>query len=472
MSPRAPQSVVSSPRAQASTASTASTVRSPERAPLAQHYGFKPGTYMIGQFGTTAEARASMVPNDNPGPGAYDPAVTALGHPRGMSPRVGSLEVVHHSDTSWGSDPIPSNRVAAVRDRTPAPGVHGAEVPSDGSILTKLIRRWPNRVESSAFGRNAEPTPSAVVRSAGPGVGAYEPEHGTLFATNSLGGGHGGRGTSPFVPEARRAVGSRKRIASDTKATSSFASTSSREPTKVGTVSPGPTAYTLPAYFDVLAAKTARKVALRGTRNARESSRGFDTSEERMRRLPLDGSTDADNPSPAAHAVPRPSQAPITSHHRPRTSPQESGQGFLSSALRMPPSGGAVVIGHMPTPGPGRYATDQVARTGMAKASAMGYPSFNTMQSLGGYVKPGVHAADMARRRRLAQEQAMHLRSPTMQQPVRAVHSRDAPQGHEVVAYLASGGGGAPGTSLQRQALMRLLREAAAAADSEGAVSV
>ena len=80
MSPRAPQSVASSPRAQASTASTASTVRSPERAPLAQHYGFKPGTYMIGQFGTTAEARASMVPNDNPGPGAYDPAVTALGH--------------------------------------------------------------------------------------------------------------------------------------------------------------------------------------------------------------------------------------------------------------------------------------------------------------------------------------------------------------------------------------------------------
>ena len=132
MSPRAPQSVVSSPRAQAS---TASTVRSPERAPLAQHYGFKPGTYMIGQFGTTAEARASMVPNDNPGPGAYDPAVTALGHPRGMSPRVGSLDVVHHSDTSWGSDPIPSNRVAAVRDRTPAPGVHGAEVPSDGTIL-------------------------------------------------------------------------------------------------------------------------------------------------------------------------------------------------------------------------------------------------------------------------------------------------------------------------------------------------
>ena len=144
-----------------------------------------------------------MVPNDNPGPGAYDPAVTVLGHPRGMSPRVGSLEVVHHSDTSWGSDPIPSNRVAAVRDRTPAPGVHGAEVPSDGSILTKLIRRWPNRVESSAFGRNAEPTPSAVAPSAGPGVGAYEPEHGTLFATNSLGGGHGGRGTSPFVPEAR-----------------------------------------------------------------------------------------------------------------------------------------------------------------------------------------------------------------------------------------------------------------------------
>ena len=53
----------------------------------------------------------------------------------------------------------------------------------------------------------------------------------------------------------------------------------------------------------------------------------------------------------------------------------------------------------------------------------------------------------------------MHLRSPTMQQPVRAVHSRDAPQGHEVVAYLASGGGGAPGTSLQRQALMRLLTQ-------------
>ena len=221
--------------------STASTKRSPERStPLAQDYGFKPGTYMIGQFGTTAEARATFVPNTNPGPGTYDPTVTALGHPRGLSPRVGSLEVVHHSDTSWGSDPIPSDRVAAGRDRTPAPGAHGTEVPSDGSMLTQLLRRWPGRVESSAFGSNAVAAvkSSAVAPYRGPAVGEYDPEHGTLFATNSLGGG--GRGSSPFVAEARRAVGSRKRIASDTKETSSFASTSSRQPAKVGIVTPDP----------------------------------------------------------------------------------------------------------------------------------------------------------------------------------------------------------------------------------------
>ena len=237
MSPRAAQS--GPPRARTS---TASPERSPERTPLPQNYGFKPGTYMIGQFGTTAEARATFNPNDNPGPGTYDPTVMADGRPRGLSPRVGSLEVVHHSDTSWGSDPIPSDRVAAVRDRTPAPGAHGAEVPSDGSMLTKLLRRWPNRVESSVFGRNAVAAvkSSAVAPYRGPGVGEYDPEHGTFFATNSLGGGHGGSPSCPFVPEARRAVGSRKRIASDTKETSAFASTSSREPAKVGIVRPSP----------------------------------------------------------------------------------------------------------------------------------------------------------------------------------------------------------------------------------------
>ena len=172
-------------------------------------------------------------------------------------------------------------------------------------------------------------------------------------------------------------------------------------------MSPGPTAYTLPAYFDVASAKTAREVALRGSL----TSRGFDSSERRGRRLLHDGSTDAANPSPVAHDVPRPSQVPITSHRRPRTSPQESGQGFLSSALRMPPSGGPVVIGHMSTPGPGRYATHHVARSGMARASAMGYPSYNAMQSLGGYVKTGGHASDEARRRRLAREQVLHLLS-------------------------------------------------------------
>ena len=75
------------------------------------------------------------------------------------------------------------------------------------------------------------------------------------------------------------------------------------------------------------------------------------------------------------------------------------------------------------------------------------------------------HAGDDARRRRLAHEQRLHMRSPTMQQPTRAVHNRDAASGHAVVAYLASGGAGAPGTTLHRQALMRLLREAAAAAE-------
>ena len=58
-----------------------------------------------------------------------------------------------------------------------------------------------------------------------------------------------------------------------------------------------------------------------------------------------------------------------------------------------------------------------------------------------------------------------HASSPAMQQPTRAAHGHDAAPGHVVVAYLASGDAGAPGTTLHRQALMRLLREAVVAAE-------
>ena len=106
----------------------------------------------------------------------------------------------------------------------------------------------------------------------------------------------------------------------------------------------------------------------------------------------------------------------------------------------------------MTTPGPGRYATHEL------QTGTTGYPSFNATL--------GPHAGDAARRRRLAREQLHAVRSPQMRQPTRGVH-RDIAQGEDVVAYLATGAAGAAGTRLHKQTLMRLLREAAAAADAE-----
>ena len=254
-------------------------VRSPERTPLPQHYGFKPGTYMIGQFGTTAEARATFLPDENPGPGAYD-AVTLS-------------EVAHHCDSSWGTEPL-SYRVP-VRDRTPAPGAHGTEVPSEGGMLTQLLRRWPGRAESSVFGTNAERCFDQP-QSEGPAGGEYDPVPATSFATNSLGGGRGG--ASPFAAEARRAVGSRKRISSDLKQSAAFASRSSRQPAAAGTASPGPTAYSPNGHFAAERRRLDREEALRrpacrptaggagvgaGASAPSHTSRGFESSEQRFR---------------------------------------------------------------------------------------------------------------------------------------------------------------------------------------------
>ena len=65
----------------------------PERTPLAQHYGFSPGTYIIQSFGSTEQrsTRTAQVDPANPSPAHYNPKLQTRG-------------VVHHSDTSWGSE--------------------------------------------------------------------------------------------------------------------------------------------------------------------------------------------------------------------------------------------------------------------------------------------------------------------------------------------------------------------------------
>lgn len=413
----------------------------PERTPLAQHYGFSPGQPIIQSFATTAP-RFQQLPLDgstdraNPGPGAYSPVITL------------KQKRVQRSDTSWGSEVAVGDRKQPLKERTPAPGVHGAEVPCDGGMLTQLLRKWPGRAESSSFGTNA-PQRWDYTKSDTPGAGAYDVAASALFASNSLGGVAAG-GASPYVPEARRALGSRKRISSDTKETASFASSSQRKPLDDSTaVSPGPAGYTLTDDFTTNRRQALRETALRKpARGSPAPTRAFASSERRFTRLPLDGQPEPANPGPGSHAVkryggePKPYfQRAETSPHVPRTSHVPTG--FNTSAERAMSDG--VPIGHMSSPGPGRYAVHEMRRHTLIE------PSFNSTMP---------HAADKERARRLAAEHAKHRSSAAGKQPMRIVHNQ-APSGQDVIAYLATGEAGAAGTKMHRQTLMRLLREAA-----------
>ena len=415
----------------------------PQRTPLAQHYGFAPGQPIIQTFATT-QPRFQKLPMDgttdraNPGPGAYSPVITL------------KQKRVQRSDTSWGSEAAVGDRKQPLNERTPAPGVHGAEVPCDGGILTQLLRKWPGRAESSSFGTNA-PQRWDYTKSETPGAGAYDVASSALFTTNSLGGVVAG-GASPYVPEARRALGSRKRISSDTKESASFASSSERKPLDDSTaVGPGPAGYSLEDDFTMKRRQALKETALRKPAKAtgRSPAWAFATSERRFTRLPFDGQPEGFTPGPGAHTVKRYGGEPKpcfqrpgeTSPHVPKTSHVSTG--FNSSAERTMSDG--VPIGQMSSPGPGRYAIHEMRRHSLIE------PGFNATMP---------HAADKERARRLAAEHARHRTSAEGRQPMRVVHNQ-APSGQDVIAYLATGEAGAAGTKMHRQTLLRLLREAA-----------
>lgn len=170
---------------------------------LAQTLNFKPGTSLIGNFGST-DARfkpAANLIHDYPGPGAYMP----------LSTQVQSAS----SRWSWGTGA--GHTLPPAGGPSPGPGNYGTEQHPDG-ILTTLRRRWPGVASKSAFGSNEERPLNKSDANGLPGPGKYNTDEASYFVSGQTGA------RSPFVAQARARTGSRLQRDIDLKTGSVFSS--------------------------------------------------------------------------------------------------------------------------------------------------------------------------------------------------------------------------------------------------------
>jgi len=128
----------------------------PRAQPLAQDYGLKPGSCLIGNFGSTERrfVGPSSQPLQRQGPG---PAGSS--GPAAPAPQYGAAQRRH-----WGTEPRALNKAIP---HSPGPGEYG------GSAVDERKRSWPNAPGSSAFSSNAERSVSLPANT-NPGPGAYE----------------------------------------------------------------------------------------------------------------------------------------------------------------------------------------------------------------------------------------------------------------------------------------------------------
>ncbi|EOD28424.1 hypothetical protein EMIHUDRAFT_204288 [Emiliania huxleyi CCMP1516] len=127
---------------------------------LPQHYGFPPGTSMLGQFGTTAprfsaDASAAAVP----GPGAYSPPSHLLAS---HAPR-------------FGSNARDRRKAAQPRDWQGNP-VHAPETPPGPGAYETASGAAPRRYgRNVAFGSSFDLLGSRTAPTRSPGPGSYRP---------------------------------------------------------------------------------------------------------------------------------------------------------------------------------------------------------------------------------------------------------------------------------------------------------
>ena len=288
---------------------------------LPQHYGFNPGTSLIGRFGST-EARFSKLPYgadpENPGPGSHNPR-HELGGPK----------------WGWGSQKATHQLPISLDSRTPGPGAYGKEQhPSYGGMSSELEKQWPGRKGASAFGSNASRTPLRSSSSLDvPGPGRYNSADSSHFTSGRT---CSNASNNPWVGQSRILTGSRLRRDMDRKESFVFSSKITMQTTQVSD-GPGPGHYA-PLGDSIDARTQTRKrnllqVAARTSDGLPPTS--FDSTAPRFTRDPMSGAPEVDNPGPGAHSVSRWSgEQPSSRRPRSQVVVAAGRCGFLSGSTR------------------------------------------------------------------------------------------------------------------------------------------
>ena len=304
----------------------------PVRNVLPQSLGYSPGTYLIGNFGST-EPRFRTIPLDkspeplNPGPAHYGRELPLEKQQRfKVTPKY-----------SWGKSPA---HARVELPQNPGPGAH--ETYKESATLDELQKRWPGVPSASAFSANAARPDACHGRDASePGPGQYESVSASFFVSSASGA------RSPFIAEARRGTGSRLRRAVDTTPSAQFLS---RTPARRifahpggastgGAVEPnvpGPGAYTPGGGFDEPPPRERSLDEVARLANLR----AFDGSEPRFGRLAGEPTPTPENPGPGAHSVQRWDGVKVSTR-RPRLAPGARDTGFNSRSVRQPMGGTA-----------------------------------------------------------------------------------------------------------------------------------
>lgn len=279
---------------------------------LPQQLGYKPGTSLIGNFGTT-QRRFGPLPFDsspeplNPGPAHYGESLPLEKQQR------------FRSSPKWRMGTAAAHG-KVILPLTPGPGAH--DLYAESQMLDDLHKRWPGNPSASAFSSNADRAGAGTGSDpTEPGPGQYDSAEASLFTSYS---GAGAR--SPFLAPARRQLGSKLCRAIDASPGASFVSRSPAQRIFATAPSgPGPGAYTPIQGFDVPRERERPQSEAAGLGNLR----GFDVSQPRFGRLGGEPSS-AGNPGPGAHSIGR---GDISSTHKPRR-PLPRGVGFSSGAQR------------------------------------------------------------------------------------------------------------------------------------------
>ena len=302
---------------------------------LPQSFGFKPGTSMIGSFGST-DTRFKGPKDALPGPGAYP------SHVWNKALNVNSRGP-HRNSQQWTWGTGAGHNLILAGGESPGPGAYGSGQNLDGDILTDLRRKWPGISTHSGFGSNA-PTGrgSSLARFAteAPGPGQYNAEASTYFLSNAPMGTQ-----TPFVAQARTTTGARLQRDVDIKVSSAFASKRpahilSFDSSGAATSMPrdGPSPLDTHSSTNTIGSEHHARMARLSLRSDAGTRTSFDSTAQRF---PESNATSAVSLGPGAHTVSRwtgetPNARRIR-HAPPGSSAAKTG--FLVSAERFAPPG-------------------------------------------------------------------------------------------------------------------------------------